>query len=60
MLRLLREARRIARGVLGSDAYDRYLHHHRITGHPGPPLGEKEFWRRRWAEQDGNPQGRCC
>jgi len=56
----LREVRRFARGVLGSDAYDRYLHHHRITGCTHPPLSERAFWRAKYAEQDANPGARCC
>ncbi|WP_370646162.1 YbdD/YjiX family protein [Brachybacterium sp. ACRRE] len=56
----LRGVRRFARGVLGSDAYDRYLHHHRITGCAHAPLSEKEFWRRKYAEQGENPSAGCC
>jgi uncharacterized short protein YbdD (DUF466 family) len=47
-------------GVMGADAYSKYLEHHRASGHPGPPLGEREFWRDRTDRQDSNPQGRCC
>lgn len=47
-------------GVLGSDAYAKYLEHHRATGHRLPPLSEREFWRDRTDRQDSNPQGRCC
>jgi uncharacterized short protein YbdD (DUF466 family) len=57
---LLREVRRFARGILGSDAYDRYLAHHRVTACPRPPLGEREFWREKYAAQDRSPEGRCC
>nr|WP_255719973.1 YbdD/YjiX family protein [Brachybacterium sp. ACRRE] len=56
----MRGVRRFARGVLGSDAYDRYLHHHRITGCAHAPLSEKEFWRRKYAEQGENPSAGCC
>ncbi|PWH07371.1 DUF466 domain-containing protein [Brachybacterium endophyticum] len=56
----LRGLRRFARGVLGSDAYDRYLHHHRITGCSHAPLSEKEFWRRKYADQGENPSSGCC
>lgn len=47
-------------GVLGADAYVRYLEHHRAAGHVTPPLGEREFWRDRTDRQDTSPQGRCC
>ena len=47
-------------GVLGADAYDKYLEHHRAANHPSPPLNEREFWRDRNDRQDDNPQGRCC
>jgi uncharacterized short protein YbdD (DUF466 family) len=56
----LRGVRRFARGVLGSDAYDLYLHHHRITGCTHPPLSEKEFWRQKYADQGENPSTGCC
>lgn len=57
---MLASACRIARGVLGSDAYDHYLRHHEITGCAHAPLSEREFWRQRYAEQDANPGSRCC
>jgi uncharacterized short protein YbdD (DUF466 family) len=47
-------------GVLGADAYAKYLEHHRAAGHLGEPLSEREFWRDRTDRQDSNPQGRCC
>jgi len=47
-------------GVLGADAYAKYLEHHRAAGHGTPPLSEREFWRDRTDRQDSNPQGRCC
>jgi uncharacterized short protein YbdD (DUF466 family) len=48
------------RGVLGDHAYDQYLAHHRRSGHAGPPMTEREFWRARADNQERNPQGRCC
>lgn len=57
---LLREVRRVARGILGSDAYDNYLAHHRVAGGAQPPLSEREFWREKYAAQDRSPEGRCC
>lgn len=52
-------------GVLGADAYAKYLEHHRAAGHDeaghdAAPLSEREFWRDRTDRQDSNPQGRCC
>jgi uncharacterized short protein YbdD (DUF466 family) len=47
-------------GVLGADAYAKYLEHHRAAGHGEPPLAEREFGRDRTDRQDSNPQGRCC
>jgi uncharacterized short protein YbdD (DUF466 family) len=47
-------------GVLGADAYQKYLEHHEAMAHTGPPLTEREFWRDRTDRQDANPQGRCC
>lgn len=48
------------RGVIGADLYDRYLDHHRRSGHDHPPMTEREYWRARTAYQESNPQGRCC
>lgn len=46
--------------LTGETAYARYVEHHR-RGHPGEqPLSEREFWRRRYAEQDADPGARCC
>ncbi len=47
-------------GVLGADAYAKYLEHHQAAGHSTPPLTEREFWRDQTDRQDTNPQGRCC
>jgi uncharacterized short protein YbdD (DUF466 family) len=47
-------------GVLGADAYRKYLEHHVAAGHLAPPMTEREFWRDRTDSQDSNPQGRCC
>ena len=47
-------------GVLGADAYAKYLEHHHAAGHGEPALTEREFWRDRTDRQDSNPQGRCC
>ncbi|MGZ4662326.1 MAG: YbdD/YjiX family protein [Arthrobacter sp.] len=47
-------------GVLGADAYQKYVEHHRNSGHQGEPMTVREFWRDRTDRQDSNPQGRCC
>lgn len=47
-------------GILGADAYKKYLEHHASSGHAGPPLTEREFWRDRTDRQDASPQQRCC
>jgi uncharacterized short protein YbdD (DUF466 family) len=47
-------------GVLGADGYKKYLEHHEASGHTGPPLTEREFWREKADRQDISPQGRCC
>ncbi|RXW32799.1 DUF466 domain-containing protein [Propioniciclava flava] len=60
MVAFAKECRRFARGVLGSDAYDKYLHHHRVTGCDHEPLSERDFWRAKYRDQDHNPGSRCC
>lgn len=47
-------------GVMGADAYRKYVEHHRDSGHQGEHMTEREFWRDRTDRQDSNPQGRCC
>ncbi|WP_083275310.1 YbdD/YjiX family protein [Pseudonocardia sp. HH130630-07] len=56
----LRGLHRWWRGVIGADLYERYLDHHRRTGHDHPPMTEREYWRARTDHQERNPQGRCC
>jgi uncharacterized short protein YbdD (DUF466 family) len=57
------------KGVMGDDAYDKYLRHfegaHASSGRPDAPgaprpMTAREFWRDRSDRQDANPQGRCC
>jgi uncharacterized short protein YbdD (DUF466 family) len=64
------------RGVMGEDAYEKYLlHYETVHGNrgdeehdpfeddhaPAPrPMTEREFWRDHSDRQDNNPQGRCC
>ncbi len=47
-------------GVMGADAYAKYLAHHAEAGHGTAPMTEREFWRDHTDRQDNNPQGRCC
>ena len=47
-------------GVMGADAYAKYLAHHTEAGHSSQPMTEREFWRDQTDRQDANPQGRCC
>ena len=48
------------RGVTGADAYERYLDHHRRSGHDHPPMTEKQFWRAKTDFQENNPSASCC
>ena len=55
-----RELRRFWRGVVGADAYERYVAHLRRM-HPDAPIpSEKDFWREKYAEMERNPKSRCC
>ncbi len=50
-------------GVLGGDAYAKYVAHHERTHGTDPDcpmMTEREFWRDRTDRQESNPQGRCC
>lgn len=61
-IRAVRKIHWYLRGMLGADAYDKYLEFHESAhgadGHP--PMSEREFWWDRDDRQDRNPQGRCC
>lgn len=61
-MRGFRDVRRVVRGVMGADAYERYLDyhaaHHDSATHP--PMTERAFWRDRDDRRDREPQGRCC
>jgi uncharacterized short protein YbdD (DUF466 family) len=52
------------RGLMGEDAYEKYLEHvqgeHGEHGDSVPIMTEREFWRDRTDRQDANPSGRCC
>jgi len=61
VVEMARGIRWYVRGVMGEDAYEKYLAH--VEGeHAGavPVMTEREFWRDRTDRQDANPEGRCC
>ncbi len=49
-----------ARGVLGEDAYEKYLAYHQRVHEDAVPMTVKEFWRDKTDREGSNPQGRCC
>ncbi|GAA0532837.1 hypothetical protein GCM10011581_17580 [Saccharopolyspora subtropica] len=55
-----RAAWQIVRGVVGENAYERYLEHQRRHHPDEEPLPEREFWRRHIDRQDAQPGSRCC
>ena len=57
------------KGLLGEDAYEKYVAHHAATcetdgaglvGAQHALMTAREFWRDQTDRQDQNPQGRCC
>lgn len=48
------------KAVMGDSDYQRYVAHHRSRHPDESPLGESDYWRMRYRNQDANPQGRCC
>lgn len=56
------EVRRLVRGIMGADAYERYLDFHATheAEHGHPPMSERQFWRDRDDRRDRHPEGRCC
>ena len=64
LLQGARSALWFVRGVMGEDAYDKYLAHHeavhRDSDEAPPVMSKREFWRDLTDRQDRNPQGRCC
>lgn len=48
------------KGLLGEDAYEKYLVHQAAVHPTGEVMSEREFWRDKTDRQDANPQGRCC
>ncbi len=55
-----REFAWLFKGVMGENAYQQYLDHHRSIHSAIPPMSEKEFWRDKTDRQETNPEGRCC
>ena len=45
------------RGVMGADAYDRYVARHRVEHPDHEPMSEREWWRCRQEEADVKG---CC
>ena len=58
--RAWRAVRWYVTSVMGDNAYQVYLDHHRRTHPDQPALAEREFWRDRTDAQERDPQGRCC
>jgi uncharacterized short protein YbdD (DUF466 family) len=58
--RATRGIRWYVRGVLGEDAYERYLAHHARTRCDHRPMTEREFWRDRTDAMEKDPKSRCC
>lgn len=55
-----REVVWISKGVLGANAYEQYLAHHRGTGCAHEPMTEREFWRAKYDREARSPVSRCC
>ncbi|QDZ43157.1 YbdD/YjiX family protein [Corynebacterium sp. sy039] len=46
--------------MMGEHDYHKYVAHMRAH-HPEQPIpSEKQYWQRRWQEQQRNPGSRCC
>lgn len=60
LVRAARSVRWFVRGVIGADAYERYLAYHERAQPDAAPMGEKEFWRAHVDARDTNPTTRCC
>jgi len=46
--------------LMGDRSYDVYVAHRRKHHPDAQILGEKEFWRAKYRDQDENPGARCC
>ncbi|WP_114559899.1 YbdD/YjiX family protein [Desertihabitans aurantiacus] len=58
--RVWRGLRWYLHGLTGESRYEAYLDHERRAHPDRTPLSRAEFWRGVHADQDRNPQGRCC
>lgn len=55
-----RSLRWYVRGVIGADAYERYVDYLQRT-HPDAPIpSERDFWRDKYDDMERNPKARCC
>ncbi|AOZ72576.1 hypothetical protein BK816_04090 [Boudabousia tangfeifanii] len=53
-----RNVRWYVRGVVGADAYEKYVRWCEHTGHE--PMDEKTFWRDKCDREEKSPGMRCC
>ena len=60
LVRAAHAVRWYVRGVVGADAYERYLEHQQRVHPDVPPMSEKAFWRAHTDDRDKNPKMRCC
>ena len=60
LTQVLRDVRWYVRGVVGEDAYDRYVEHERRRHPDAVVLTKREFWRAKYDAQERNPGSRCC
>ncbi len=60
VVRAAKAVRWFIRGVVGADAYERYLEHHQRTHCEVAPMSERDFWRDRTDAMERNPKSRCC
>jgi uncharacterized short protein YbdD (DUF466 family) len=45
---------------MGDNHYERYVEHRRMAHPDEPVISEREYWRRRHAATESNPNPRCC
>ncbi|SMO41172.1 YbdD/YjiX family protein [Propioniciclava tarda] len=60
LARLFAGTTQFLKGISGLDAYERYLRHQAAHHPDAAVLGEADFWRSRWANEEKNPKARCC
>lgn len=60
LVRWLGAVRWYVHELMGDTAYARYVRRH-ASAHPGAePLSERDYWRKRTANQEAAPVSRCC